>query len=255
MILKAPWEVAILRDAGKRLGEVMVHLRESTRAGVSGLDLDAIAGEHIRRLGATSSFLGYQAGRAPPYPASICVSVNEEVIHGIPSHLTFRDGDIVSVDVGLRWNGYHVDAAFTVAVGFINPQQERLTRCAEAALSAGILAVQPKARVGDIGAVVEQVTRSEGFGLVREFAGHGIGRSLHEPPWVPNYGKRGTGPLLKPGLVLAIEPMVLSGAEKIRILEDGWTVVACDGAPSAHVEHTVVVTERGVEVLTILEES
>jgi methionyl aminopeptidase len=210
-------------------------------------DLDAVAEAYIRAQDATPSFLGYRG-----FPASICASLNDEVVHGIPSpKRTLKEGDLLSLDFGAIWDGFHADAAVTVFVG-APPSEEavKLVRVTEEALEAGISQVRPGGRLSDIGHAVEQVVLSAGFEVVREYVGHGIGRALHEDPQIPNYGDPGRGPELRSGLVIAIEPMVNMGGWPTRILADDWTVVTEDGSLSAHFEHTVAVTDGGVEVLT-----
>lgn len=252
--LKAPWELAIMRDNGRRLAEVAVLLREAIQPGATTMDLDAIAEEKIRSFGALPSFKGYVVEKVP-FPATICASYNEQVVHGIPSSRPIRDGDVLSIDMGLHFGGYHVDSAFTVAVGKVSSKVEELLDMTRKSLYVGIAEARPGRRVGDIGYAIESAIKPHGFGIVRQLVGHGIGRALHERPSVPNYGKPNTGDLLKPGMCLAIEPMITLGGWKTKLLKDAWTVVTCDGSIAAHFEHTVAVTPTGPEILTVFEGS
>jgi len=244
---KSRSEIATMREAGLI---VAAALRESSAACVPGVttrDLDAVAEKVIRDAGARPSFLGYHG-----YPATLCVSVNDEVVHGIPGSRTIRDGDVVSIDCGAIVRGYHADAAVTVCVGTVPEAVRRLVAACSAALDAGLAAVRDGGRVSDIGAAIESFVRPHGYGLVAEYTGHGIGRALHEDPSVPNLAPRGPGhgPKLQPGIVLAIEPMLTLGSPRVEVLEDDWTVVTLDGAPAAHFEHTVALTDDGPVVLT-----
>lgn len=252
--LKAPWELAIMRDNGRRLAEVAALLREHLRPGVTTLDLDALAEERIRAMGALPSFKGYVVEKVP-FPGTICASFNEQVVHGIPSSRVVRDGDVLSIDMGLSFGGYHVDSSFTVAVGQVTARIQELLDITRKSLYVGIAEARPGRRVGDIGHAIETTVKPHGFGIVRQLVGHGIGRALHERPSVPNYGKPNTGDLLKPGMCLAIEPMITLGGWKTKLLKDAWTVVTCDGSIAAHFEHTVAVTPTGPEILTILNDS
>jgi methionyl aminopeptidase len=224
-------------------------VRDALLPGVTTRELDAVAAEHIRAAGATSNFLGYHG-----YPATICVSVNHEIVHGIPGDAAIEEGDIVSVDCGAVVEGWHGDAAVTLAVGAVPPELTDLMRVTEESLWRGIAAMRPGGRLSDIGHAVEQHVRTAGpYGIVEEYVGHGIGTAMHQDPQVPNYGKPGRGPRLTPGVVLAIEPMVNLGTHQTELLEDGWTVVTADGQPSAHFEHTVALTEQGPWVLTAVD--
>jgi methionyl aminopeptidase len=245
--LKTPDELARIREACLVVHAVLDVLEAAARPGVTTLELDQLAADRTRALGATPAFLGYHG-----YPASLCISVNEEVVHGIPSpRRVLREGDVVGLDYGVVLDGFFGDAARTVPVGRVSPQALRLLDATREALQAGIAAARPGGRVGDIGAAVEAFVARKGYAVVREFVGHGIGRRLHEPPQVPNYGRAGSGERLVPGLVLAIEPMVNAGGAEVRVLDDGWTAVTADGSLSAHFEHTVAVTENGPEILTL----
>ena len=234
-----------MRRAGRALAEVHTELAGAVAPGVRIRDLDALADGLIRRSGGVPSFLGYRG-----YPGRICASVNEVIVHGIPDDRVLESGDILSIDVGLTLDGWHADSAVTHAVGEITPEAQRLLQVTQASLDAGIGQCRAGAHLSDISHAIESLVVGEGFSVVREFVGHGIGRALHEDPQVPNFGPPGEGPVLQPGMVLAIEPMVNIGGWKTKTLSDGWTVVTLDGSLSAHFEHTVAVTENGPEVLT-----
>lgn len=254
MSMKDPWELAIMKQSGRRLAEVSATLREAVRPGVSTLDLDELAEREIRRRGGIPSFKGYAPGGKRPYPSTICASKNNEVVHGVPNEIPLAEGDILSVDMGMVYGGYHSDCAFTVAVGEVAPKIRRLLDETERALYEGIARARPGNRIGDIGNAIQAHIEPLGYGIVREYVGHGIGRLMHEAPSVPNYGKPGKGNLLKEGMCLAIEPMITMGRYETRELDDGWTVVTVDGSLAAHFEHTIAVTPRGAEVLTVLDE-
>lgn len=245
VIIKSPQEVAIMRRAGRVVAETIRALKRQVRAGMTTGDLDDIAHECITKAGATPSFLGYRG-----YPKTICVSVNEQVVHGIPGDRVIKDGDIVSLDVGAIVEGYQGDAATTVAIGNVPKRTRDLLAAAEGALQAAIQKCRPGFRIGDLSWAVQQYVESRGFSVVRQYVGHGIGRALHEEPAVPNFGTPGRGVVLKPGLVLAIEPMVNTGGFDTRVLDDNWTVVTADGSLSAHFEHTIAIAEGEPEVLT-----
>ncbi len=246
IILKSPSEIEKMRRAGRIVAEARAKVAAAIRPGATTLELDRIAEEHIRASGAIPSFKGYRG-----FPASICASVNEQVVHGIPGKRVLREGDLVSLDFGAIWEGYHGDSALTVFCGEPpSAEAEKLVRVTEESLEAGISQLRPGGRLSDVGHVVQQVVEGAGFGVVREYVGHGIGRSLHEDPQIPNYGDSGRGPELKPGLVVAVEPMVTMGDWRTSVLDDNWTVVTADGSLSAHFEHTIAITDRGPEVLT-----
>jgi methionyl aminopeptidase len=236
-----------MRASGKVVAEVLQALESQIRPGVATAELDRLAESIIRaHEGARPAFKGYGG-----FPASICASVNEEVVHGIPSKSrTLEAGDIVGIDVGVLLNGYHADAARTFAVGPVTEQTRRLLSVTKSALEAGIDAARPGARLGDVSAAIQGVAESAGFSIVRDLVGHGIGQHLHEDPQVPNFGVEGRGLELEPGLVIAIEPMVNVGGSEVRTLEDAWTIVTIDGSLSAHFEHTVAITENGPDILT-----
>jgi methionyl aminopeptidase len=239
-------EIRTMRRAGRVVAEMHDRIRAAVRPGATLLDLDAVARDVLARRGARSNFLGYHG-----YPAVICASVNEVVVHGIPDHRVLAEGDIVSIDCGAIVDGYHGDAAFTAGVGAVDADSQRLIDVAHAALDAGIAELVPGSRLGDLGAAVQSTVERAGFSVVREYVGHGIGTAMHEPPDVPNYGKRGKGKRVSVGDVFAVEPMVCAGHNTTAVLADGWTVVTVDGSRAAHWEHTVAVTGDGPEVLTL----
>lgn len=251
IIVKSPGEIEAMRAASLIVADVLEHLREEVRAGVTTADLDRVAEEMTLARGGRPAFKGYEVG-GRVFPASLCVSINEEVVHGIPSgRRTLREGDIVSLDFGVCYRGFYGDAAFTVAVGEPSPQAERLLAVTQAALEAGIQAARVGNHVGDISAAVQDIVEGNGFSVIREFVGHGIGRSLHERPEVPNYRSGSRGPRLREGLVLAIEPMVSAGGPEVAVRENGWTAVTRDGSLAAHFEHSVAVTADGPAILTL----
>jgi methionyl aminopeptidase len=247
IILKSPDEVAKMRVAGSIVADTIDTVLASVGPGVSTADLDAVAEAFIRERKATPSFKGYRG-----FPASICASLNDEVVHGIPSpKRILKEGDVLSLDFGAIWDGYHADSAVTVFVGEPpSAEAEKLVRVTEEALEAGISQIRPGGRLSDISHAVQQVVEGAGFSVIREYVGHGIGRNLHEDPQIPNYGLPGRGPELRSGLVVAVEPMVTMGDWRTRVLADDWTVVTADGSLAAHFEHTIAVTEGGREVLT-----
>lgn len=246
-ILKNADQIATMRRAGGIVATILERLREAVKPGVTTKDLDRLAAEGIKQAGARSSFLGYRG-----YPAVLCVSVNDEIVHGIPSpKRVLAEGDIVGLDFGVIVDGYHADSAITVAVGAVSTDAERLVRVTREALEKGIEQARPGNRLIDIGGAVQDHAEAAGFAVVREFVGHGIGQALHEEPQVPNYRVEGQpGRRLTEGLVLAIEPMVNAGGSEVRMLDDGWTAVTKDGSLSAHFEHTLAVTADGPVVLT-----
>ena len=245
--LKSPREIEIMARGGRILGATVEMLRREVRPGLSTYELDEIAESFIRsHAGATPSFKGLYG-----FPGSICVSINEEIVHGIPSRKrVLQDGDIISIDVGVKYDGYHTDSATTVPVGAVPDDSRRLLDVTEQALSAGIEAARPGNHIGDIGAAIQAVVEASRFSIVRDLVGHGIGVAFHEEPQVPNYGKPRRGTKLVPGLTIAIEPMVNAGGPTTRTMPDRWTVVTVDGSRSAHFEHTVAITENGPRVLT-----
>jgi methionyl aminopeptidase len=247
IVRKSPAELEVMAEAGRIVAAVHEVLRAALRAGLSTLDLDALAEAEVRRHGATPSFKGYRG-----FPATLCVSVNDEVVHGIPSAgRVLAEGDVCKVDLGAVVDGYHADAAVTWVVGGAAPDGVRgLVDGTYAALWAGLRAALPGNRVGDVAAAVQEAARTRGLGIVREFTGHGVGRALHEEPAVPNLGTPGRGPRLEPGVVIAVEPMLVLGDPAVALCDDGWTAVTRDGSLAAHWEHTVAVTADGPRVLT-----
>ena len=244
-----------MRQSGRRLAEVVALLREAVRPGVTTGQLDALAASEIEKRGAKPSFLGYKAGGTIPFPATICASPNQVVVHGFPDDRPLEDGDIISIDVGLIYLGYHADSAFTAPVGDVSPEILELLEHTEASLYEGVAQAKVGNRIGDIGHAIQSYIDPLGYGIVREYVGHGIGRALHETPSVPNYGIPRQGNLLREGLCIAIEPMITLGGYATKMLDDGWTVVTADGSLAAHFEHTVAVTDRGPEILTALDSS
>jgi methionyl aminopeptidase len=242
---KSPEELAVMRRAGAIVADTISRLHDALQPGVTTAQLDRIAEEAITAEGAVPSFKGYRG-----YPASICTSVNEEIVHGIPGPRQLHEGDIISIDVGAFLEGFHADSAWTFPVGAVGEIAQRLLKVTEEALGAAIEQCKPGNRLGDVGYAVEQLADGAGFGIVREYAGHGVGRALHEEPWVPNYGPPGRREVLTPGMTVAIEPMINAGGDATKSLSDGWTVVTADGALSAHFEHTVAITEDGHAILT-----
>lgn len=237
-----------MREAGKVVAQAKARVVEAIAPGVATRELDRIAERTIRSLGATPSFKGYLG-----YPATICVSLNEQVVHGIPGERVIREGDVVSVDVGAVVGGFHADSAFTLGVGEMADAARRLIEATEEALRRAIGHARAGARVGEVSAAVQTYAEGLGYSVVREYVGHGIGRALHEDPQVPNYGSPARGPILRPGMAIAIEPMLNLGGWETEQLDDGWTVVTADGSLSAHFEDTVAISENGAEVLTAAE--
>jgi methionyl aminopeptidase len=247
IIYKSKDEIAKMRESGRITAGTIERVLAAIRPGASTADLDAVAEAYIHERGAVPSFKGYRG-----FPGSICTSLNNEIVHGIPSkRRVLQEGDLVSLDFGAIWQGFHSDSAVTVFVGEPpSSEAEKLVRVTEEALEAGIAQIRPGGRITDISHAVEQSAEGAGFSVVREYVGHGVGRALHEDPQVPNYGAPGRGPEMRPGLVIAVEPMVNLGGWETRVLADDWTVVTADGSLSAHFEHTIAVTDDGHEVLT-----
>ena len=247
IVYKSPPEVERMRRAGRIVAGTIDRVLAAVAPGKTTADLDRVAEDYIRDQDATPSFLGYRG-----FPASICTSLNDEIVHGIPSpKRVLKEGDLLSLDFGAVWEGFHADSAVTVFVGEPpSAEAEELVRVTEESLEAGISQIRPGGRLSDISHAVEQVVLGAGFEVVREYVGHGVGRNLHEDPQIPNYGPPGRGPQLRAGLVIAVEPMVNSGGWETRVLADDWTVVTADGSLSAHFEHTIAVTEDGHLVLT-----
>jgi methionyl aminopeptidase len=247
IVCRSHAEIEKLRRVNQLVARILAELRQVVVPGITTTDIDELAERRVREAGAEPAFKGYHG-----YPATVCASVNEQVVHGIPSNRPLVVGDIVSIDMGAKLDGFYGDCAVTVPVGAVSPQATELLRVTEEALFRGIDAVRPGARVSDIGAAVQGHVEAQGFSVVREFVGHGIGTALHEEPQVANYGPAGHGPRLSEGMVIAIEPMVNAGKPAVKVLSDGWTAVTKDKSLSAHFEHTVVVTREGCEILTLL---
>jgi len=250
--LKSGAEIAAMREAGRVVARILAAVREAVRPGVSTGDLDELADALIREHGVKSAFRGYAPGGRKPYPGVICTSINEEIVHGIPSkRRKLREGDIIGLDFGIVREGWYGDSAITVPVGEISGEARKLIDVTREALERGIAQARPGNRIYDIGAAVQAHVEAHGYSVVRDFVGHGVGRRLHEEPQVPNYGPGGQGMRIKPGMVLAIEPMVNVGTWQVEELDDDWTAVTADGKLSAHFEHTIAVTEDGPVVLTL----
>ncbi|GAA4723810.1 type I methionyl aminopeptidase [Brevibacillus fulvus] len=245
--LKSRLELEVMREAGRIVALTHQELSKAVKPGITTKQLDELAESFIRSKGAVPSFKGYGG-----FPGSICASVNEELVHGIPGTRTLQEGDLISLDIGAMVDGYHSDSAWTYAVGKISDEDQRLMRITEESLYKGLEKAVPGGRLSDISHAIQIHVEAAGFTIVREYVGHGIGRSLHEDPQIPNYGPPDRGPVLKPGMVLAIEPMVNAGERYVRTLEDNWTVVTVDRKNCAHYEHTIAITEDGYEVLTKL---
>lgn len=244
IIVKSAEEVAIMRQCGSILADILDILRTETRAGIRTQQLDVVMAEESKKRGGRPSFKNYRG-----FPANLCVSVNEEIVHGIPGERVLREGDIVSLDAGIFYNGFHTDAAITVGVGSISQQARDLISAAESSLTAGVAQAKCGAHVGDVSKAIQECAESRGFSVVREYTGHGVGRELHEEPAVPNFGLS-KGPLLRKGMTLAIEPMVNAGDWCTKLAPNQWTVVTADGSLSAHFEHSIAIMDEEAEVLT-----
>jgi len=245
IIIKSTEELAVMRQAGRIVAVVLEVLTKQVKPGMKTKELDIIAAREVERLGAKPSFKGYRG-----FPAALCVSVNDEIVHGIPGKRLLREGDIVSLDFGAIYDDFQGDAAITVGVGKITPEAKQLIETTKGSLEAGIAAARPGATLGDISAAIQNYAESRGYSIVREYTGHGIGREMHEEPQIPNFGLPGTGPVLKRGMTLALEPMVNTGDWRTQLGDDHWTVLTADGSLSAHFEHTIVITDAEPEVLT-----
>ena len=246
-VIKSSEEVAAMRQAGKIVASVLQRLKEEVRPGIKTRQLDSVAVDELKRHGAKASFKGYRG-----FPAHLCVSVNDEIVHGIPGERQLNDGDIVSLDFGAFAKGFHGDAAITVGIGRISAEAQELLNVTEAALMAGIQAACCGAYLGDVSAAIQEYVETKGFSVVREYSGHGVGRDLHEDPLVPNFGLRGEGPKLQRGMTLALEPMVTDGDWRTRLGDDHWLVLTADGSLSAHFEHTIAIGDDEPEILTLL---
>jgi methionyl aminopeptidase len=248
--IKSDEEIRIMREAGKITGEVLQMLAEAAKPGVTKKDLDKIVRKEYARRGAIPTFLGYSN---PPYPATVCVSINEELVHGIPTDRVIKEGDIVSIDLGATYKGFVGDTAVTVGAGQITPEAQKLIDVTRESLWRGIRAARAGVRLGVVSAAIGDYIESEGYGVVREYVGHGVGRQMHEEPQVPNYGPPDRGPILRKGMVLALEPMVTVGDWHTKKHSDGWTVSTLDGSLCAHFEHTIAITDGEAQVLTLPE--
>jgi methionyl aminopeptidase len=248
IILKSRDEIGIMRDSGRILAETLQLVLERVRPGVIEKELDEIARREFKKRRVTPTFLGYSQ---PPFPATICVSINDEIVHGIPGNREIMDGDIVSIDIGCTHKGFVADMAVTVGAGTVDPEAQRLIDATREALQRGIAAARGGSRVGEIGAAIQTYVEGEGFSVVREYVGHGVGRNMHEDPQIPNYGSPDSGGVLRPGMVIAIEPMVNLGDWRTRRDADNWTVRTLDGSLSAHFEHTLAITGSEAQVLTL----
>lgn len=249
IVYKSKEEIELLRFSSLLVGKTLAEVASHLKPGVSTLELDTIAEQFIRDQGAEPSFKGYHG-----FKHSLCISVNEEVVHGIPGNRIIMDGDVVSIDCGVYKNGFHGDSAYTFPVGVVNEDVLNLLRVTKTSLLKGIEKARNGNRVGDISAAVQYYAESFGYGVVRELVGHGVGRKLHERPEVPNYGKKGSGPVLKEGMTIAIEPMINMGARHIRQMKDGWTVITLDKQPAAHFEHTICITDNQADILSSFQE-
>ena len=243
--IKSDYEIELMREAGKIVGDTHNYLMSYIKPGISTKELDTLAHDYIIKRGATPSFLNLYG-----FPGSTCISINEEVVHGIPGNRKLKNGDIVSIDIGACFKGYHGDSAWSYKVGNVSPKKEKLLKDTEEALMVGLSVIKEGAHVGDIGYAIETFAKKHKLGVVKELVGHGVGSSVHEEPDVPNYGIKGFGPELKAGMVIAVEPMLNMGSANVYLLEDDWTVITADQLPSAHFEHTVLVTKEGYEILT-----
>lgn len=250
IIGKSKRELEKMRAAGQLVGQVLAHLRTLVKPGVTTLEIDRAAEKMIRDAGALPTFKGYNG-----FPYSICASVNEQIVHGFPSNYRLKDGDIFSIDVGVTLEGFVGDTAATVPVGNVSEDRLKLIRITEECLERAIEQCRPGKHLGDIGWAVQEHAEANGYTIVRDYVGHGIGRRMHEDPQIPNYGRPGLGQKIKAGYVFAVEPMVNLGSHHTKVLTDGWTVVTVDGQPSAHAEHTIAITEEGPEVLTLVREA
>ena len=243
--IKSEREIELMRIAGSIVGDTHKYLQKYIKPGITTAELDELAYNYIISRNATPSFKGYEG-----FPGTICASINEEVVHGIPAKTKLREGDIISIDIGACYKGYHGDSAWTYPVGKISKQKQDLLKHTEESLFAGLSVIKEGARIGDIGYAVSSVANKYHLGVVKELVGHGVGTSVHEAPDVPNYGKQNNGPVLKAGMVIAVEPMLNLGTANVYLLDDDWTVITADDEPSAHFEHTVLVTKDGYEILT-----
>jgi methionyl aminopeptidase len=249
--IKSDEEVKIMREAGRIVGEVLQILSAAAKPGVTTLDLDKIVRKEYAKRGAIATFVGYPPGSSNPFRHTVCTSINEELVHGVPGERVIKEGDIVSIDLGATYKGFVGDSAITVAVGEVPEETQRLIDVTRESLWRGIRAARAGERLGAVSSAIGEYIEGEGFGVVREYVGHGVGRQMHEEPQVPNYGPSDRGPLLRKGMVLALEPMVTVGDWRTKKLADGWTVTTADGSLCAHFEHTIAITDGEPEVLTL----
>ena len=249
--LKSLEEIELIRESSRIVADVLKLVSAQIRPGVTTLELDQVAEEYIRAMGGEPAFKGYGWDKSNLFPATLCMSIDDEVVHGIPSKRVLKDGDLLSIDVGAKKNGFYGDGAWSFAVGEVSEEKKRLMRVTEESLRKGIEQAIAGNRVHDISNAVQQHVEANGFSVVRDLVGHGVGKKLHEEPSVPNYGEAGTGPVLKNGMTLAIEPMVNAGTWRVKVASDGWTVLTADGKPSAHFEHTVAIKNGKAEILTL----
>lgn len=252
MLITSPEQLETLREGGQRLAFILVALKEKTHAGINTGELDAIAEQMMHEAGGEPSFKGYDPHKnGNPFPATVCISMNNEIVHGIPRRdRIIKDGDIVTLDIGMWWGGLCTDTAITFGVGKISEKAQKLIQITEEALVVGIAAVRAEVHVGDVGFAIQKTLEKNNLTVIRELSGHGVGEAVHEEPFILNFGKKGTGPVLKEGMVIALEPIASLGTWHIRLANDGWTYRTADGSLSAHFEHTLVVTTEGAEVLT-----
>lgn len=243
--IKTPREIELLKVAGEITGSTLTYLKQFIKPGITTKELDRLAENYIIKRGATPSFKGYDG-----FPGTICASINEEVVHGIPSNRKLKEGDIITIDVGACYKGYHGDSAYTYPVGKISKEKEYLLKHTEQSLYEGLSVIKDGIRVGDIGFAISKYAHAHNLGVIEELVGHGVGTDVHEEPDVPNYGKEHTGPILKEGMVIAVEPMLTLGTRHIYILDDDWTIITADDKPAAHFEHTLLITKDGYEILT-----
>lgn len=251
ILIKSKKDIDGIRESCKIVAETLQLVKSYVRPGITTLELDKIAEDYIRSNNAVPAFKGYAQPGTTPFPGSLCTSVDEEVVHGIPSDRALKEGEIISVDVGVLKNNYYGDAALTVAVGEISKEKQMLMDATEKSLHIGIDQAKAGNRIGDISYAVQEFNEAKGFSIVRELCGHGVGKYLHEDPQIPNFGRKGSGALIKNGMTIAIEPMVNLGSYSVNVAEDGWTVYATDGKPSAHFEHTIAIIDGEAEILTI----
>ena len=249
--IKTQKEIDFIRESCRIVAETLRLVKSNVKIDVTTIELDQIAEDYIRSNDAIPAFKGYSQGGLPGFPGSVCTSINEAVVHGIPSPVKLEEGDIISIDVGVLKNNYYGDAAITVAVGEISNEKKKLLEVTEKSLQLGIEQAKNGNRVHDISAAVQEYVEQNGFSIVRDLCGHGVGRFLHEDPAVPNFGRRGTGSKLKNGMTIAIEPMVNEGGYEVTTSSDGWTVLTADGSPSAHFEHTILIIDKSPEILTV----